>query len=85
MPLRFNRRFTAGLFRVNVSRSGVSGSIGRRGAWLTIGRDRVRTSLGLPGSGLGWYSQHPVTAARTLCLLAIGFTVIVVMVALLAK
>jgi hypothetical protein len=30
MPLRFNRRFTAGLFRVNVTRSGVSGSIGRR-------------------------------------------------------
>jgi Protein of unknown function (DUF4236) len=84
MPLRFNRRFTAGLFRVNVSRSGVSGSIGRRGAWLTIGRDRIRTSLGVPGTGLGWYSQQRVTAARPIRnILAIGFIVIVVMVVLL--
>ena len=85
MPLRFNRRFTAGLFRVNVSRSGVSGSIGRRGAWLTIGRGRIRASLGVPGTGLGWYGQQRVTAPRSpiLSLLAIGFIVIVVMVALL--
>jgi hypothetical protein len=87
MPLRFNRRFTAGLFRVNVSRSGVSGSIGRRGAWLTIGRDRVRTSLGVPGTGLSWYRQQRVTTARSriLNLLAIGLIVIVVMVALLLR
>jgi Protein of unknown function (DUF4236) len=87
MPLRFNRRFTAGLFRVNVSRSGVSGSIGRRGAWLTIGRDRVRTSLGVPATGLGWYRQQRVTTARSriLNLLAIGLIVIVVMVALLLR
>jgi hypothetical protein len=85
MPLRFYRRFTASLFRVNLSRSGVSGSIGRRGAWLTIGRDRLRTSVGIPGTGLGWYGQRRIAATRhlVLAILGIGFVVIAVVVALL--
>jgi Protein of unknown function (DUF4236) len=85
MPLRFNRRFTAGPFRVNLSRSGVSWSLGRRGMWLTIGRNRVRTSVGIPGTGFGWYEERP-TAARfnaILWILGIGFLVLGVAVAFL--
>jgi hypothetical protein len=85
MPLRFYRRFTVGLFRVNLSQSGASWSIGRRGAWLTLGRDRVRTSVGIPGTGLGWYEQRRIGAARNpiLYILGIGLVVIGVAVALL--
>jgi hypothetical protein len=38
--------------RLNLSRSGVSTSIGVRGAHVTIGHGKVRTAVGLPGSGL---------------------------------
>ena len=58
MPLRFYRRFRAGPFRMNLSKSGVSYSVGRKGAWLTMGHDRVRASVGLPGTGLGYYEQR---------------------------
>jgi hypothetical protein len=86
MPLRFNRRFTAGLFRINLSRSGLTWSVGRRGAWLTVGRDRVRTSVGIPGTGLGWYEQRRIALTRIpiLTILAICFVVVIgVAVALL--
>jgi Protein of unknown function (DUF4236) len=58
MPLRFYRRFRAGPFRMNLSKSGVSYSFGRKGAWLTTGHNHARVSVGLPGSGLGWYEQR---------------------------
>jgi hypothetical protein len=78
MPLRFYRRFNAGPFRINLSRSGVSSSIGRQGARLTIGRDHVRTSVGIPGTGLGWYEQRRIAATRNpiLLILGIGFVVL---------
>ena len=37
--------------RVNLSRSGVSTSIGGRGAWLTFGRRGTRATIGAPGTG----------------------------------
>lgn len=61
MPLRFSRRFR--LFpgaRVNSSKRGASFSVGRRGSWLTLGHGRVRETIGLPGTGLGWYEQQRV-------------------------
>jgi Protein of unknown function (DUF4236) len=63
MPFRFYRRFRAGPFRMNVSKRGVSWSIGGRGAWLTVGRGRVRESVDLPGTGLGWYRQRRIGGA----------------------
>ncbi len=49
---------------MNVSTRGVSWSVGGRGAWVTFGDGRVRTSLGIPGTGLGWYEQRrPTTPA----------------------
>jgi Protein of unknown function (DUF4236) len=44
--------------RLNISKSGVSASIGERGAHLTIGRV-PRITLGLPGSGLSYTETLP--------------------------
>ncbi|SRR5579885_2542079 len=64
MPLRFYRRFRTGPFRLNLSKGGVSFSVGGRGAWLTFGRGRVRTTVGLPGTGLSWTEQHRLSPAN---------------------
>jgi hypothetical protein len=55
MGFRFRRsiRVLPGV-RLNVSKSGVSTSIGSRGAWLTFGRKGTRATLGIPGTGLGY-------------------------------
>lgn len=55
MGLRFRRtiRIAPGI-RLNLSKSGVSTSIGRRGAHVTIGHGKVRETVGLPGSGLSY-------------------------------
>jgi hypothetical protein len=53
--LRFYRRIR--LFpgvRVNLSRSGISTSIGTRGAHITVGHGQVRETVGLPGTGLSY-------------------------------
>jgi hypothetical protein len=55
MGLRFYRRIK--LFpgvRLNISRSGVSTSVGVRGAHVTIGHGETRETIGLPGSGLSY-------------------------------
>ncbi len=38
--------------RANISRSGISLSIGHRGAWYTVGPRGRRVTLGLPGTGI---------------------------------
>ncbi len=55
MGLRFYRRFKIlpGI-SLNLSRSGVSTSVGVRGAHVTVGHGKVRTTVGLPGSGLSY-------------------------------
>jgi hypothetical protein len=54
MGLRFQRRFQLlPWLRLNLSRGGLSASIGPRGLHLTLGR-RPRVTVGLPGSGLSW-------------------------------
>ena len=61
MGFRFHRtiRLFPGL-RLNVSKSGVSASIGTRGAWLTFGRKGTRTTVGLPGTGISYTQTTPV-------------------------
>ncbi len=53
MPIRFRRTFhiLPGV-RINISRGGISTTIGPRGAHLTFNKQGVRQSLGLPGTGL---------------------------------
>ena len=60
MGLRFYRRvrLIPGL-RVNASRSGLSLSVGHRGAWYTIGPHGRRVTLGLPVTGLFWTEHGP--------------------------
>jgi hypothetical protein len=55
MGFRFHRtlRLLPGL-RLNLSKSGVSASIGTRGAWLTFGRNGTRTTVGIPGTGISY-------------------------------
>lgn len=57
MPIRFRRTFRLlpGV-RVNVSRHGISTTVGPRGMHLTFNRYGVRQDIGLPGSGLSEYS-----------------------------
>lgn len=60
MGFRFHRRFK--LFpgvRLNLSRSGISTSLGTRGAWLTFGKRGTRATIGLPGSGLSYTHATP--------------------------
>jgi Protein of unknown function (DUF4236) len=64
MSIRLWRRKT--LFpgmRVNLSRSGFSLSVGRKGAWLTAGPRGRRATVGWPGTGLFWTQQLSVPNA----------------------
>src|SRR5450755_3950190 len=40
--------------RINLSKSGVSSSIGVRGAHVTVGHGQVRETVGIPGSGISY-------------------------------
>ena len=53
MPVRFRRTFT--LFpgvKVNVSKGGMSISVGRRGFTLNFSKHGIRQTTGIPGSGI---------------------------------
>src|SRR6266404_9708386 len=53
--IRFRRsiRILPGI-RLNFGKRGVSTSIGVRGAHITVGHGKVRTTVGLPGTGLSY-------------------------------
>ena len=53
MPIRFRKsyRILPGV-KVNVSKSGMSFTVGSRGFHLTFGKRGVRQTVGIPGSGL---------------------------------
>jgi len=55
MGLRFRRsvKILPGV-RLNFSKSGVSTSVGTRGAHVTIGHGQVRETVGIPGTGLSY-------------------------------
>lgn len=58
MGFRFQKRIKiAPGVRLNVSKSGVSTSIGGRGATVNLNSKGVRTTVGLPGTGLSWSKQ----------------------------
>jgi hypothetical protein len=60
MAFRFHRSFRIlpGV-RLNLSKSGLSASLGIRGAHVTVGAKGTRTSVGLPGTGLSYTSYSP--------------------------
>jgi hypothetical protein len=57
MPLRFRKSFKIlpGL-KINLSKSGISTSIGGKGASLNIGKRGVRKTIGIPGTGISFSS-----------------------------
>ena len=58
MGFRFQKRI--GIFpglRINLSKSGVSGSVGPRGADVNIGRHGITTNAGIPGTGISYRSK----------------------------
>lgn len=60
---RFRRRITIGPgFRINLSKSGVSASVGRRGLWATLGHGKARATVGLPGTGISYTEQQNIAA-----------------------
>ena len=71
MGLRFRRSFR--LFpgvRVNLSKTGVSASFGGRGATLNVSPKGVKSTVGIPGTGLSYSQQlgapRPAKAAQPL-------------------
>ena len=92
MGFRFRRRvrILPGL-NLNISKSGVSTSVGRRGATLNISKRGTKTTIGLPGSGLSWQSptrpwqggvQIPTLAKRVMVFAVLLFAVVAVIVLL---
>lgn len=58
MPVRFR----AGPFRVNLSKHGVSWSVGGKGARFSLANGRLRTSLSAPGSDIAWDGAPAIAA-----------------------
>ncbi|MET0408412.1 MAG: DUF4236 domain-containing protein [Hyphomicrobium sp.] len=71
---RFRKTFTIlpGV-RVNLSKTGVSGSLGGRGATLNVGKQGEQVTLGIPGTGLSY--RTPLSL--TLFLLALAVVAVV--------
>ncbi len=65
MPLRFFRRIRVlpGV-TLNVSKRGVSTSVGVRGAHVTVGNGRVRETVGIPGTGVSYTTSQPLHQAH---------------------
>lgn len=71
MGLRFQKSINLGAFRVNVSKSGVGFSVGRRGARAGISATgRKYTTVSLPGTGIS-YDQTIGGKGKKGCLVAI--------------
>ena len=52
---RFRKVVSLGkFFKINISKTGVSASVGRPGATLNVKKDRVDGTVGLPGTGLSY-------------------------------
>jgi len=52
---RFRKIIPLGkFFRINVSKTGTSLSVGRPGATVNVRKDRVDGTVGVPGSGLSY-------------------------------
>jgi hypothetical protein len=59
---RFRKTFTIlpGV-RINLSKTGVSGSLGGNGATLNVGRQGEQVTLGIPGTGLSYRTPVSLT------------------------
>lgn len=66
MGFRYRKRIRiAPGLSINISKSGVSTSIGGKGATLNISGKGVRSTVGVPGTGLSYSSKIASFGART--------------------
>lgn len=55
MGFRFRKRIRiAPGLAINISKSGISTSVGTKGATTNISGKGIKTTVGIPGSGLSW-------------------------------
>lgn len=61
MGFRFYRRIpiVPGLITLNLSKEGISLSIGIRGARITLSKNGIRRTIGLPGTGMSHSTLSP--------------------------
>ena len=65
MGLRFRKTVSLGKgVRLNFSKSGVSTSVGPRGASVTFGKNGTYANIGLPGTGLSYRKRIGGSAAN---------------------
>jgi hypothetical protein len=69
MPLRFRKsiKILPGV-KINLSKSGVSTSFGKRGSSINIGKKGIRSTVGMPGTGFSFsklFSVPKVTLPKT--------------------
>jgi hypothetical protein len=77
MGFRFRKSLiVAKGIRVNLSKSMPSLSIGRRGSTLNINKEGVRSTFGLPGTGLSYQTKRMPWASQTLRGLLIAATLV---------
>jgi hypothetical protein len=70
---RFRRAIPLGrFFRLNVSKTGVSASVGRPGATVNIRKDRVDGTVGVPGTGLSCREKLANRGCASVFVLALG-------------
>jgi hypothetical protein len=48
---------------LNFSKSGVTTSLGPRGAKVTIGHGKIRQTVGIPGTGISYTSSTPIESS----------------------
>jgi len=66
MGFRFQKRvkIAPGL-RLNISKSGISTTVGRNGASVNISKTGTQTTVGIPGTGLSHRTKHQTAADTT--------------------
>lgn len=63
MGIRFRKYLTFGkMLRLNISKSGVSATIGVKGASVNIGKDGTYVNAGIPGTGI--YSREKLSSTN---------------------
>lgn len=66
MPFRFRKSIKLGKgFKLNLSKSGISTTIGGKGLSLNLGKRGTRLTTGIPGSGLSYSTQVTPSSSAT--------------------
>jgi len=77
MGLRFRRSARLGPFRINLSTSGVGYSVGGPGFRTGVRPNGRRySSVGVPGTGLSYFVNHPQQGEPAGCLSVIAFVAV---------